>query len=74
MALSKKHFTAIAAQINTQREALVAVCGPRASGNTTSNVAHSVLESLAHSLCDTFASENAQFDRARFLKACGFGA
>lgn len=72
MALSKKHFIAIATKISLQREAVVAVWGPRASGNTTSNVAHSVLESLARDMCADFAAENPNFDSHRFLTACGF--
>lgn len=28
-------------------------------------------QTLAHRLADMFAADNARFDRARFLKACG---
>lgn len=66
MALSKKHFEAIVAQFAAaQRRSLEL----RGEGHTYSLIA---LEELASCLAAVFASENPNFNRARFLRACGF--
>ena len=68
MALSKKHFIAIAADIKS----CVANIDPSPEYAVPRAAARAALYLLAEKLCDTFTAENAQFDRARFLKACGF--
>ena len=56
--MSKKHYVAIAACVaHTSTAPNTRRLGP--------------VESLAYRLADYFASENPNFDRARFLKACG---
>jgi hypothetical protein len=43
------------------------------SSATLPNVAiyHNGVDNAAHRVCEALARENAAFDRARFLKACG---
>jgi hypothetical protein len=58
--MSRKHFVAVAADFKILLDGL------------DSPEARFVLEAAARRLCDTFAECNARFDRARFLRACGF--
>ena len=65
MALTKKHFKAIAEiiRIETQSEAV---------GNyANKDLINLVCERIANQLSDYFISENSLFDRQRFLNACG---
>lgn len=62
MAVSKKHFEAIAAEL---RAALELDSNPAARQS---------VERVAEGLSNIFARENPRFDRARFLKACGLPA
>lgn len=52
--MTRKHFEAIAAIIDAQRDIGVEIQG------------------TANELAAFFATENPNFDRERFLKACGF--
>lgn len=70
MALSKKHFIAIAARINEQVESIRN--NEKDQAGDEHGYALSYLESLARDLCVDFRAENANFDGQRFLKACGF--
>ena len=65
--MSKKHYVAIAREFHTQRNgaALESAAYQRGFSNAQ--------YSLASALATVFASENPNFDRARFLKACGLG-
>lgn len=54
--MTKKHFITIAADIKR-----LAATGDRAA-----------VRSFAESLCVTFARLNSNFDRSRFMSACGF--
>jgi len=73
--MSKKHYVAIADTFRPIVETLKA-------GKIRSDVASSdwnvysgeikVLELLARELSEAFAADNPKFDRARFLKSCGF--
>lgn len=69
MALSKKHFEAIASDFNTE------VTGLEQNPSTTptqASAAKVALRNLAISLCATFRADNPAFDGQRFLRACGF--
>jgi hypothetical protein len=66
MALSKKHFEAFARETKSQVDAY------HTQNSETANQCIDALQVLMVALCDTFARENPRFDRARFLKACGF--
>lgn len=57
--MTKKHYIAIAKVIRSNINAGVGL------GEIYG------IESLALALADTFAAENARFDRGRFLAACG---
>jgi hypothetical protein len=59
MAMTKKHFVKIAQSINAQRY------------ETPGKEVGTALDELARVLAGFFAQDNAQFDRARFLEACG---
>lgn len=61
--MSKKHFECIARRIREQR----GTC----DDPLTSADAIRALDALARSLCEDFASYNPNFDRSRFLTACG---
>lgn len=72
MALSKKHYEQFAYDFSN---AVNAVVSDRASGaisQPAANAAVDALRALAVTLCVSFKYDNAAFDRARFLKACGF--
>lgn len=65
MALSKKHYEAIARRIKAQLDELhpdMRAKDPRAF----------MLNNLACDLAFDFRQDNPRFDEARFLKACGF--
>jgi hypothetical protein len=59
--MSKKHFIEIAAELNAALEI------SRAEGKAAENATLRAIEGLA----TVFAGFNPQFDRARFLRACG---
>jgi hypothetical protein len=59
--VSKKHFIAIAADIKWQVD--------HCDGNVATL---DVIRSIAVALSMTFKNCNSQFDRQRFLDACGF--
>lgn len=66
MALPKKHYELIARQIKTE-------AGRAREGwqhDEDKSLDH--LENLADDLAIAFVKDNPQFDRARFLAACGF--
>ena len=69
MALTKKHFIAIAADFKRQ------IDEDRASPDMTQRDKDAAFESmniLARKLSNTFRAENSNFDGERFLAACGF--
>lgn len=57
--MTRKHFAAIAADIKAQYEA------------ETNLYAQDAVRSTAYKLARTFASFNPNFDRIRFIMACG---
>ena len=69
--MSRKHFEALAAGFRNQAEALRA-----ASGNCMTpdrvQLALNVLRDAAEVVAYVSASSNPNFDRTRFLSACGF--
>lgn len=68
MALSKKHFEAIASSFADTLET-----AKLANDQSHYLAAERELKVLAQTLCDrVFAVENERFDEARFLTACGF--
>ena len=66
MAMSRKHYQAMADEFANVREI--------ASETTTPSVSASValVDLLAERIANVCAFDNAKFDRARFLEACGF--
>lgn len=66
MALSKKHYVAIARTFSGTVEAYGLIPAGE-GGDPASEVAYA----LASGLADVFAADNPRFDRARFLKAAG---
>lgn len=68
MALSKKHFIAIARDI-AQEVTTVDQVYKTVDEQQAVKVA---MRNLAINLCTEFRAENANFDATRFLKACGF--
>jgi hypothetical protein len=61
MSLSKKHFEAIAAafqwHVDTHKD---------------NEVLRIVIRAIAHDIATMCQRENSAFDRARFMRACGF--
>jgi len=68
MALSKKHFEAIARDIAAE-----VTTANQSPWDLAQRAAVKVaLRNVASNLCTTFRAENPNFDGQRFLKACGF--
>jgi hypothetical protein len=63
MSLSRKHYCAVAAIIS--RHAVIEGYGPELDSATKR-----IVGELADDLASMFASDNPNFDRARFLAAC----
>lgn len=59
--MTKKHFVKIAAAFKEYVDQTPEI-----------GIERGVLRGLAHELCDTFKEANPNFDKARFLTACGF--
>ena len=57
MAMSKKHYTAIAAVLNEWHQ------------STNNSLGQLTIELLAGDLANVFATDNPNFDRARFIEA-----
>lgn len=72
MALSKKHFEQFASRINAERLNALSIIieGPVTQAEQDGRLA--ALENLANDLCVDFGAANPNFDRHRFLIACGF--
>ena len=64
--MTRKNFEAIAAIVKDEVEATLPLSDPA----TIVGAAYGI-EELAKSLADYFASDNPNFDRRRFLTACG---
>lgn len=63
MAMTKKHYEMVAHQLSdTRRVNAQLAFGPQAEA---------VRVYVAEALADEFAADNPNFDRAKFLKACG---
>ena len=62
--MTKKHFQAIAEILKEEFEQY----GPNTTARTISK---EISNDLAKKMADYFKSENANFDRSRFLSACG---
>ena len=70
MAMSRKHFEAIAATLRDARITPTdSEISPFDEGFNEGSLAAS--SKIARGLADYFATENPNFDRQRFLKACG---
>jgi hypothetical protein len=63
MPLSRKHYCAVAAIIAERTY-------HNAQDPTYAEGWHAATSSVAHELAHMFASDNPQFDRAKFLAAC----
>jgi hypothetical protein len=70
MALSKKHYEQFAYRFDQRRQLIAAVDNGLTQHER--DVALEALQGLARTMCIDFALDNANFDRERFLKACGF--
>lgn len=72
MPLSRKYYEGFAAIIRGNLDAIAAV---RALPDTTSSVSlaacHQTVCDIAEEFADYLASDNPNFDKARFLSACG---
>ena len=66
-AFSKRHYEAIAASIRH----IADVYRFDPEDGTLADGARYAHHAQAHGLADTFATDNPNFNRARFLKACG---
>lgn len=64
--MSRKHFIAIATQIKAQVESI-----KQMEVDETSVASLATVRATADNLCDVFVDANPNFDRARFLTACG---
>lgn len=64
--MTRKHFEAVAQTIKDEFEATL----PSSNPEFIRGAAYAVSET-AYSLADYFARENPNFDRNRFLTACG---
>lgn len=69
MALTRKHFEQIAFEIKAEVTSLEQ--NPLTTPQAASG-AKVALRNVATNLCTFFREENPNFDRERFLKACGF--
>lgn len=68
MSLSRKNYEAVARILKTEVDALAA--RTRISDDSVWEV-ETVLAALSHDLANYFETDNARFDRAKFLAACG---
>lgn len=68
MALSKKHYEAVARDVRNQ---IVDTRALYASRPDLADEKVAAVTALANRLANTFAQDNSAFDRARFLNACG---
>lgn len=59
--MTKKHFIKIAAAFK-----------PYVDQTPEIGIERGILRGLANELCDVFRETNPNFDKARFLAACGF--
>jgi hypothetical protein len=68
MAMSRKHYNAVASVLSGQ------LTGPApltASWDVERQTERRVIENVARGLSNLFADDNPNFDRERFLAACG---
>lgn len=63
MSMSRKDYEEVTAAIKREVEAW---------GSMTTNEERLMAKAIALRLSDVFAFNNPRFDRARFMKACGF--
>lgn len=71
-AMTKKDYVAIANSVACERKHWVAQMNtPNASWAQTACDSEAAIGSIARTLANLFASDNPNFDCARFLKACG---
>lgn len=72
MALSKKHFEFIARTINEHQPIVGGLDSETPETLAYKAARRSTLVDVAHRLADLCQMENPNFDRTRFLRACGF--
>lgn len=68
MAMSRKHYEHIAAAIKRQVE-LIRI---QVADSDSAHIAEEIAEDLANDVANQFEADNPNFDRDRFLAACGF--
>ena len=68
--MSKKDYIKFAKMVQVQNTRIVHTNNTVTDGNAD-NLLKEQLQTLAESMADIFAEDNPNFDRERFLKACG---
>ncbi len=68
MTMTRKHFQLVADAINEHVKVLQSA---KSQGNTDANMCIAAIHVVAENLCSKFRDENHNFDKARFMKACG---
>ena len=69
--MSKKVYVQFAGLINEMREAQNAVDKNNLQSKEYVKGSRACLDTITRETCDIFSSDNPNFDRERFLKACG---
>lgn len=64
--MTRKDFELIAAAIKAAH-----ICHVGSRDNITTQLANDAIDSLAHDFAERLKTTNAQFNRDRFLRACG---
>lgn len=67
--MTKKDFVQFAKMIRTQRHRIIHTNNTITNGNCDAELQEQ-LDTLVNELCDIFASDNSQFNRAKFIQAC----
>jgi len=70
--MTKKHYEAIAGAIKTEKDSCEFTGEHFSTEYISKEAARGALISIAYSLSTIFANDNPNFNRARFLTACGF--
>lgn len=72
MAMSKKHYEAVARRVKDRLDAATTEHSGGLIDSTAKKAVHAAMRELARDLAVDFREDNPNFDRQRFLTACGF--